>query len=353
LLPGGLEPCGCFAVVAEAKAKELAPRVVPALRGIKDPLVLTIDSGTRKLSFWQHSGSGGKPTMQPAQVKADSHSDALMLWCAMPVDIAVPLRPGIGNNAATLVEDVERELADKLCSATAAVAASGFGEAMRTVDSSSEAKVAAVVEKGSGFLRAVFLRSGLGLVVAPNPKDLAVQRQRSLIVATALVLRPAATELRHAVEVLRRDLISSAGQRTLLALEEEEEDRGARKDEHIMLPWRALLRPKGTELPLWFGDYCMFDEHAGNAAVRIGELLGLPASDLERAPDDLDEQYRFKRDFLGTYKPMPVTKDLYDQLRDGEDVEETKQMNMCQLVCLLIASIFLALITGFLHYLSA
>ncbi|CAK0839462.1 unnamed protein product, partial [Prorocentrum cordatum] len=93
MLPGGLEPCGCFAVAAEAAAKDLAPHLVPVLKGIKDPLVLTIDPAAPKLCFWQHAG-GAKPALRPAQVKADSHREPLLVWASWALDLVLPRAAG-------------------------------------------------------------------------------------------------------------------------------------------------------------------------------------------------------------------------------------------------------------------
>lgn len=301
-LPGGLEPCGCFAVVSEADAKDLAPMLVTLLKDVSEPLVLTIDERSRKMSFWQLSG-GAKPAMRPATMKADPHKEALLLWSATPVDVLVPRAPepeggeDAGVAADALARDMEKAVLEALTACTAGVEAAA-GSPLSLVDSGGEAAVSTAAPKDCQELRVAFMRSGSGVVAAPNPDGRPCVRQRCLIVGTALVMRRG-VELRHAVETLRKALAASAGHRLQLALEEAE---GGGKG-RLQLPWRALCKPEGVELPFWCGDYCMPDEDLAAARERLGQLLGVPESGFEAAPEHLDEHARFSRDYQGTYGP--------------------------------------------------
>uniref|UniRef100_A0A7S4S4H2 Uncharacterized protein n=1 Tax=Alexandrium monilatum TaxID=311494 RepID=A0A7S4S4H2_9DINO len=301
LLPGGLEPCGCFAVAPEADAKDLAPMLVTLLKGVSEPLVMTVDERTRKQSFWQLSG-GAKPAMRPAQMKADPHKEALLLWTSTSVDVLVPQPTPREDDAAdaaadALVRDVEKGVGEALASCSVGVEAAE-GAPLCLVDFGSEAAVSTAVPKDCQEMRVAFLRSGSGPVSVPNPEGRPCMRQRCLLVGAAVVLRRTA-ELRHAVSTLRKALAACAGQRLQLALDEAE---GGAKG-RLQLPWRALCRPEGVDLPFWCGDYCMPDEDLGAARERLGQLLGVGESSFEAAPEHLDERAQFGRDHRGTYGP--------------------------------------------------
>jgi len=311
LLPGGLEPCGCFAVVTEAAAKDLATLLTPVLKGIPDALVLTVDPASSKLTFWKHEG-GAKPALRPAQVKGDSHKDALLLWTATPLDIVVP-RGSSATNIDAIVGRVQSGVTAALQKSTAALAPAAEGAPLRIVDFGSEQTVLAATPKDSREVRVDFLSNGTALAVVPGVDGSdsgSCIRLRCLVVAMAVVLRRGA-ELRQAVGPLRDGVAASAGERLRLALEEAEEDddEGARaaRPSRLQLPWRAFGRPDGCdELPFWCGDYCMPDEDASAGLERLGELLGLPAAALAAAPPHLDERARLGRDFGGTYSPEPA-----------------------------------------------
>jgi len=299
LLPGGLEPCGCFAVVAEAAARELAPLLAPTLQGFSGPLVLTIDPSTKKLTFWRYS-SGAKPAMRPAQLKPDAHKDALLLSSATLVDIVMPSRASGGtttDDIDILVADLERSLSAALDSCVFGIRTDAVDVAapLRLVNEESEDTIGSTTPKDCNELRATLMHSGTVLTACGAAEAGPLLRQRCLIVATVLILRRD-IELRHAAKLLRRSLISSAATRLQLAIEESE------GGDSITLPWRALCRPSGTDLPCWCGDYCMPDEEPDVALERLGQLLGVPESDLEQAPVHLDEYALLRRDFAGTYE---------------------------------------------------
>jgi len=318
MLPGGLEPCGCFVVTAENAARDMAPSLVPILRGIADPLVLTIDLQSRKLSWWQHSG-GVKPAMRPATVKADSYKESLLLWTATPVDLIVPrsddqaeeAEPDASDadadaraaaRAEALGADVERELAEVLSTCRVGVSPAQAGS-LDVLDAIGDEPVSSVVPKDHDQLRVSFLHSGSILALAPNPDGKPCIRLRCLVAGTALVLRRS-VELGRSIEMLRAVIASSAGQRLQLALEEAAVGNGNAPQQHVQLPWRPLCKPQGVDLPLWCGDYCMPDEAVDAAVERLGQLLGLPEDAFEAAPSHLNEKLRLERDHAGTYGPM-------------------------------------------------
>lgn len=302
LLPGGFEPCGCFAVVGEAAAKDLAPLLVPVLADIADPLVLTIDPASRKLSFWQHS-AGVKPALRPANMKDDKYKDAVLLWAAVPVDIVVPCTSGkpTGTQVDVLVDDVKGGFATMLDGCTFGVAIAD-NEPLCLVNFESEVAISTVASKECSELRLKFLHSGGLTATVPNPKGLPCLRQRCLIISTAVVLRRN-VELRHAVKLLRKALVASAVHRLQLALDEATEEGAEGAKGILQLPFRALCQPEDLQLPLWCGDYCMPDEEKSVARERLGQLLGLQESSLEEAPEHLDEFARLDRDYKGTYGP--------------------------------------------------
>jgi len=317
MLPGGLEPCGCFVVLAENAARDMAPSLVPILRGIADPLVLTIDLQSRKLSWWQHTG-GVKPTMRPATVKADSYKEALLLWTATPVDLVVPRsddqaeKPELdafdadadareAARAEALGADVERELAEVLNTCKVGVSPAQAGS-LDVLDTIGDEPVSSVVPKDHDQLRVSFLHSGSILALAPNPDGKPCMRLRCLVSGTTLVLRRSA-ELGHSIEKLRAVVASSAGQRLQLALEEVAVGGVNASQQRVQLPYRALCKPQGVDLPLWCGDYCMPDEAVDAAVERLGQLLGLPQDAFEAAPSHLDEKLRLEQDHVGTYGP--------------------------------------------------
>lgn len=309
LLPGGIEPCGCFAVATEAAAKDLAPLLAPVLRQMADPFVLTIDPQSKKLSFWQYSG-GPKPALRPGQLKADSHKDAVLLLCATPIDLAVPRSDGEAS-AEALSAEVSRSLAKALEGCIVGVGADA--SPVSVVDFGSEAPLSSVAPASCRELRAHFFHGGT-ILAGPSGQGRSM-RQRSLVVASGLFLRRS-LELRHAVEMLRKGLVASAAERLQLALDEadapeqeawcEAAAEGAAKGKGrskglLQLPWRALCCPEECELPLWCGDYCMPDEEISAARERLSQLLGTPEESLREAPAHLSEQLRLGRDFKGTY----------------------------------------------------
>lgn len=303
LLPAGLEPCGCFAVASEASARDLAPLLVPILRGLEEPLVLTIDGAVR--AFWQHVG-GAKPALRPAQVKAEVHKDALLLWTAMHVDVAMP--GDADADADALATRVERQLLSRLEACAVGVATSD-GAPLRIVDAGSDEATGAVAPREAPELRCEFLHGGAGLVVAPEVLGRPCVRQRCLVVATAVMLRRSG-EFRGALRRLRADLAASAGERLRLALEEAraaaEPEPPVAKPRGLHLPWRALARPSAlASLPIWCGDHCFPDEDRAAAQGRIGELLGIPIDALGPPPAHLDEQARLERDAPGSYAGAP------------------------------------------------
>lgn len=292
MLPGGLEPCGCFVVTAEAAAKDLAPHLVPVLKGIKDPLVLTLDPSAPKPCFWQHSG-GAKPALRPAQVKADPHREPLLAWASWALDLVLPRAAGAEADPEVFAAEAERSIAADLRACTAAHSA---GAALSAVDFDKDTSISSALPKGCSELQVSFLRNGTALHALPNPEGAPRMRLRCLVVATALVLNRKA-ELRSTVESLRRSLAASAASRLQLALEEAEGSAGGA----LQLPYRALCRPADLELPLYFGDYCMPDEEPSAARERLAQLLGVQESSLEPPPAQLDEWGRLSRDFQGTY----------------------------------------------------
>lgn len=301
LLPGGLECCGCFAVASEAIARDLAPLLALVLKDLKEPLVLTVDPQSRKLSFWQYSG-GARPALRPTQAKAVSHKDAVLLWAATPVDLVVPYSPSSDDGPVdpeALAAETQRCLQESLDRCVVGIAA---GDApLRVVNLGDDAAISSALPKDCREVQAMFLRSGTVLVAAPGAAEGPRLRLRCLIVATAVVLRRN-VELRHAIGLLRKALAASAGTRLQLALEEAEG--GARG--RLNLPWRALRQPTEAEFPLWCGDYCMPDEAPGVELERLGQLLGLPETAFEEAPVHLDERARLERDHQGTYGPPPA-----------------------------------------------
>lgn len=298
LLPGGLEPCGCFAVATEATARDLAPVLAPILRKIQEALVLTLDPLTRKLTFWQYVG-GAKPALRPAQMKSDSFKDAVVLWAAVPLDVIAPCqRRDDGFNREDVVADLERRLQESVAGWTLAV---GDGSSpMQVVDPASDVPIASVAQEVRE-LRAALLRPGTMLLTLPSAETRPLLRHRCFVVAMALIHRPT-IELRYATGLLQKEIISSAIARLQLALDEADGELKGR----LSLPWRAFFRSRDIGLPVWFGDYCMPDEEPAAGADRIGQLLGLPATSLLPAPPHLNEHERLQLEHQGTYSPEEV-----------------------------------------------
>lgn len=336
LLPGGLEPCGCFATASEASARDLAPLLVQVLRGIKEPLVLTIDAGSSKPSFWQHTG-GAKPALRPAQVKADPHKDALLLWAACPVDLVVPRSDDAGGEEAgadteALAADLKNGLSAALRDCSVGASASPDAP-MRVLDLGSDTGVGAGVPKGCSELHVTFLRSSTTLHALPNPEGRPCLRLRCFIVATAVVLRRS-MELRGAVDLLRNALACSAASRLQLALDEAE---GAGRT--LALPYHTLRGLRGDlGLPLYCGDYCMPDEEPAAAQERLSQLLGVQESSFEEPPLHLDEWARLKSDFEGTYSASPQVSD--DQLAKPA----SSKSSMTPQVAAIVVAIFVLLV---------
>ncbi|CAE7735906.1 Odr4 [Symbiodinium microadriaticum] len=112
LVPGGIVPLGCFVVASEATAKDLAPQLVPPMRNLIDPLVLSIDPSSRKTS-WLQLSMGPKPALRQAQMKAEAYKEHLLLWTTTELDVMLPFdgsRPHDGADTEELVEQTSRKL---------------------------------------------------------------------------------------------------------------------------------------------------------------------------------------------------------------------------------------------------
>eukprot|EP00928_Gymnodinium_smaydae_P037818 TRINITY_DN26207_c0_g1_i1.p1 TRINITY_DN26207_c0_g1~~TRINITY_DN26207_c0_g1_i1.p1 ORF type:complete len:529 (+),score=119.36 TRINITY_DN26207_c0_g1_i1:40-1587(+) len=353
ILPGGLDVCGCFlAGLPETAVRDLAPLLAPVLQGLAEPLVLTIDATSRKLSFWVFSG-GVKPALRPAQLKSDPHRDATLLWTVLPVDLVIPYGDDAADAGAP-AEDVqagegaeglsasgaaaqqlrrrlksfgiENRLSEALGACTATIRPAGdedlpssrddAGAPPIIVDFGSEATLASFLQscddKTSRELRVDFFGQGTrgpltltpaGSLDSSASDSLSLRRLRCrcLIVAVALAVR-GDLELRYVVEALRAAAQRSLQQRLELAVEEVEDGLQGTADGELSLPWRALCCPEDTELPLWCADACATGEDAASARARIGEFLGLPAARLRPAPVRLNEKAWLKHHFPRTYE---------------------------------------------------
>ncbi|CAE8596638.1 unnamed protein product, partial [Polarella glacialis] len=193
----------------------------------------------------------------------------------------------------SLAESLRGPLAVAPCGTAAA--------ALQVIDLQSEVDLSSAVPKGCQELRVAFLRHGSDLVQLPNPEGRPLIRQRCLIVSTVLMLRRS-VELRRAVQLLQEDMVSSAVERLLVAMDEDE---CVPSRAQVALPWRALCRPHDLDLPLWCGDYCMPDETSSAAMERLGQLLGLPEDRFEEAPEHLSERGLLSSQHEGTYGPLP------------------------------------------------
>ncbi|CAJ1351325.1 unnamed protein product [Effrenium voratum] len=193
LLPAGLEPLGCFTVASEASAKDLAPLLAPILRGFSEPLVLSIDPSTRKNTFWQLAVCA-KPALRPAQMKADSYKEFLLLWTVTNIDVMVPQYSDDGIEKVAM--EVSRAVTESLKSSIATIASDG-GVA-QVVDWKSESSLASAAAKDCQQLRVAFLRRG------DSPFGQGSVRQRCVMAASALLLRRNG-ELREAVAKLREE----------------------------------------------------------------------------------------------------------------------------------------------------
>eukprot|EP00439_Symbiodinium_sp_Y106_P008130 s436_g1.t1 len=110
LVPGGIVPLGCFVVASEATVKDLAPQLVPPMRNLIDPLVLSIDPSSRKTS-WLQLNTGPKPALRQAQMKPEAYKEHLLLWTTTEVDVMLPFDgslPHDGADTAELVEQTSR-----------------------------------------------------------------------------------------------------------------------------------------------------------------------------------------------------------------------------------------------------
>lgn len=290
LLPAAMAPLGCFVVASEQAAKELAALLVPILRGFPEPLVLSIDPSTRKSSFWQLS-VGAKPALRPAQMKADSYKDYLLLWSVVNVDVFVQETYSPDANIDDLATEVSRVVAESLKSCVVTVA-SDTG-VPQVVELASESTVETVTPKECHQLKVSFLRPGSVLRAGEGPV-----RQRCVLTSSALLLRRN-IELRRAVAQLMEEIASSSAERLRLALEECE-----KPGRFLNLPWRGLFSPEDLQFPLWLGDYLMPDESHAAAKERLGQLLGVQDEALEQAPDFLDE-HKLLTAHVGTYGPEP------------------------------------------------
>ena len=324
LLPAGLEPLGCFAVASEAAAKDLAPHLVPILRGFKEPLVLSIDPSSRKNTFWQFA-TGAKPALRPAQMKADSYKDHVLLWTAANVDVFVQemFSPDAIDDMAN---HVTRAVAASLKSCTTTVQSENEG-CPQVVNFQSEASLASVAPKDCHQLKVSFFRPGS---VGQGEGSV---RQKCLLTSSALLLRPN-MELRHAVEKLREELAESAGERLRLALEESETPGG-----FLNLPWRSLFSPEDLQFPVWLGDYCMPDESRDAARERLGQLLGMQEESLEEAPKHLDEKGILDAKHCGTYGPVTLNT---AESRKGDSKAKSSAVPFALTTCVALVVVVLA-----------
>jgi hypothetical protein len=293
LLPGNLEPCGCFLVTSETVAKDLAPNLASILKGVADPLVFSLGE---KISHWTHSSEGGKVVLRPANLKPETHKDSLLLWSATLIDFVAPQSqsPAEAGTPQALTDEAKASLGASLQNCTVGVAAKESAP-LQIVSSAGEALISDVASKDCTDLRASFLQSGSVLFWLPNPDGSPCSRQRCLVVAVVLLLRRD-REFREALDDLRQATVASAAARLQLALEEADGASG-----RIDVPWRALCRPQDVELPLWCGDFCMPDESKDDAQERLGQLLDV--QDFETAPAHLDEYLLLQQRFPNSYKP--------------------------------------------------
>lgn len=299
-LPGGLDVCGCFLVAGDAAAKECAGQLATALKGVDEPLVLSVDSG--KLGWWQLDTSP-KPALRPAQLKAAQFKDAVTLWAAVPLDVEIPREADEDGDAnANLVAGFRAAVSARLEDGFVGLG-TGQGPAS-VVDFGSEVSLASALPKQGGeTVQCSFLR---GCTVADVPRGGANDplRVRCFAVATA-AFTATGVELRHAVATLRNALIDSAVERLELAMEEGEEWSASDSSTPLQLPWRACCRPQAADhLPIWCADVCMPDETADAARERLGQLLGQPQSALDLAPPHLDERKWLEQEHPGTYAPL-------------------------------------------------
>merc|ERR1719230_2353173 len=95
--------------------------------------------------------------MTPAQLKSGDHKDALLLWCALPVDLIIPCESA---DDAALVKGVEDGLSAALADCTVGISTDDSSSPKRIPDLTSEATVGSVAPKGCSSLRASFLRAG-------------------------------------------------------------------------------------------------------------------------------------------------------------------------------------------------
>jgi len=295
LVPGGIVPLGCFVVASEATVKDLAPQLVPPMRNLIDPLVLSIDPSSRKTS-WLQLNTGPKPALRQAQMKPEAYKEHLLLWTTTEVDVMSPFDgslPHDGADTAELVEQTSRFVDEDLRKRCCCVLSSS-----QVVDFASEAHVSAIAAKGAEDLRIGFLRSG---TVRSGGSEIGC-RVRATIAASVLILRRN-VEFRHAVEQLRKEVAKTATERVQVALDDCPGELGGKR---LDLPWRSFHMPQDLELPLWFGDYCMKDEERAEGRERLGFFLGAQPDMLEQAPDHLDEQKILTAKHPGTYGPEPA-----------------------------------------------
>lgn len=285
LLPGGLEPCGVFCVGTEAPA--MAAQLVPILRGISEPLVLLAEPSSKKWAFKQHDSKGSKPALRPAQLKGVTYEQALFVWSAVPIDFVVPQGKDINNI-------IRKEVMASLASATVGFA--GEGSALSLVDGQESTALSKIIQADTRELNVKFLNYGSALRAKVASCTEPCSRVRCLVLATAFVVHRD-WEVQEVVSVIQESISSSLEARLSLALEEA----GDEPQPLLQLPWRALCRPRGSNLPLWCGDLCMPDEQVDSACERLAVMLGLQDSEaLEVSPSRLNEAELLKR-YAGTY----------------------------------------------------
>lgn len=318
VLPGGLEPCGCFVVAPEATVKEhLGPFLTLVAKDVVESLVLSVDPLTRKLSFW-HTQVGLKIPVRPAQVKPDSHKDALLLWSAVPLDMTLPVdvaalrndtphdESGESNQAmldsqCRAVEDLAHAALSRCtCGFIASTGSPDCDATLNMVDPTGELQLSVAVPKVCDELRVDFLHNGTGLIACCSNAQSGAKcvRQRCLVIAVAVVLRRD-VELTKAIDILKRALASSASERLRLALQKRQHDRSS---DPVSLPWRSFWRPRDAEVPLWCSSYCMPNEAEDVAKRCVAQALGCPVECITKAPRHLNEMATLKREHVGTYE---------------------------------------------------
>lgn len=324
LLPGGLELCGVFCVGAESPA--MAAQLVPVLKGISEPLVLLIEPSSKKWTFKQHDSKGSKPAFRPAQLKASTYDQSLLLSCALPIDLVVPREKDIANS-------IHSKVMASLASAV--VCFEGDGSALSLIAGQESVALSKIVQAGTRDLNIKFLTNGSALRANASACAEPCTRVRCMILARALVVHRD-WEVQEVMAMVRESISSSLQARISLAIEEAGDDAGA-----LQLPWQALCRPIDTGLPIWCGDLCMPDEQVDAACERLASFLGLPDSEaLEVAPARLDESQMLKR-YAGTYDSGDTSRS-----NKGDSAGNGNMLMMLTSATVVLAMIILAVLIG-------